>query len=499
MHTLNEAIERLAQTAGARPAFADERQVLSFHDLECATRSVALRMLAHGARPGDHLAVLLPRSIAAILAYLGGIRAGLTVAPLSEAMVRQPAHPALTLLRPRLICCEPEQAAAVEAWVRAAPAPCAMLTDLTRPAETSEADAAAALPAPRADAPIYLNMTSGTSGASKFASTSHRQLIANTLAVRDAYPATAEDVYLCLFPSDLHPHEYFMRTLLMGCATVLVESRNPRVIIEVARRRGANWIKAAPVTLDLLAHYLQRAGAPPLPLKFLEISGVTNAEQLQRWHACFQGAFSRVWGSTETTGIAFYCGPDRLTDHARLGRLLAGYDAEAHGDDDAPLADGHTGRLNIRGAALFDGYLASADGALFGRNGAWYDTGDLVSRDADGQWYFRGRARDILKSAGRKVFLGAIEDALRAVAGVREAAVVKVADPKREELAVGFVSLTDDCAANEEALLKACRPHAPGGITPERVFILRRLPLTSGGKPDYVRLTAEAEDRWRAP
>ncbi len=488
--TIADAIRDAARLHGVRPAFADESGEVTFRDVDDSTRGLCAFLNNRGAKKNERVGVLLPRSVDAVLAYLGAMRAGLAVFPMNAAMFERENHPALDLLRPRFVFCEDDVSGKIAAKTRDCSWPCEVMV-------WSAFREAAGAAAGQADEPggvapgdiVYYNMTSGTSGAPKFAATSHRHLVRNTEAVLSFFDANPDDVYLCLFPIDLHPHEHFMRSIMTGCKTLLVESRHPRIIMDMIGRHGVTWLKAAPVMLDLLSAHNSRRGGKPVPLRWIEISGVTCAEQLGAWKNCFKGTMCRVWGSTETTGVAFCCDEEGLADNTLLGPALTGYEAEILDECDAKAGAGVMGRLAVGGEALFAGYLADASGALIPRSSNLHDTGDLACRDRAGNFYFRGRARGILKIAGRKVFIGAIENVLRNIAGIREAAVVGEADRKREDIAIAFVSLSEGSNLDEADILKLFRKQDASIPAPDRVSVLKRLPLTTGGKPDYSRLS----------
>lgn len=494
--TIERAIKEMACTAGNRMAFIDAQQAVSYRQAENLTGTIAAELRHRGARKGQRIGILLPRSVTTVALYLGAMRAGLEIFPLRTDFF-SPGNRDILPLDPQFLCTADQYLPLVRTWAQSSGWMGQVLPEsgfigaLRDNATSTVPEDAPARP----DETTYYNVTSGTSGRPKFAVTTHANLYWNTHATHAAFMPGPDDAYLCLFPIDLHPHEHFMRSLVSGCTTVLVESRNPRILVEAIRYHKVRWLKAAPVMLDLIARHLLRDREPPLDLRFLEISGATNRHQLQQWQPCFHGEWVRVWGSTETTGIAFVCRGSEVGEENCLGRAMAGYEAAIWDDDGRPQADGTVGRLMVRGQAVVAGYRTRDHGLIAFPDGQWYHTGDLAYRDARGQFLFCGRAREIVKSAGIKVFTGHIEAFLQSRDGVREAAVVKIEDREREEIAVGFAVVSDEEHVTGPQLLKLCRQDLPGGAALRRLYLLRRLPLTAAGKPDYVRLTAEAAER----
>ncbi|MCU1280752.1 MAG: hypothetical protein JWM53_4298, partial [bacterium] len=115
-------------------------------------------------------------------------------------------------------------------------------------------------------------------------------------------------------------------------------------------------------------------------------------------------------------------------------------------------------------------------------------TGDLCRLDAEGYLYFVGRMDDIIKSRGEKVAPKEVEIALQTIAGVREAAVIGVADELRGQAVKAFVVADDGATLSESDLLRACRERLESFMVPTQLVLVPSLPKTANGKIDKLRL-----------
>jgi acyl-[acyl-carrier-protein]-phospholipid O-acyltransferase/long-chain-fatty-acid--[acyl-carrier-protein] ligase len=179
-----------------------------------------------------------------------------------------------------------------------------------------------------------------------------------------------------------------------------------------------------------------------------------------------------------------------------VGRLLPGIEARIEPVEGIP--DG--GRLVVAGPNVMLGYLREgAPGVLEPPPGGWYDTGDIVSLDAEGFVTIKGRAKRFAKIAGEMVSLAAVEaQAARLWPDFRHAALA-FPDPRKGEQ---VTLLTENPAGTAEALLADAHAHGIAEVmVPRTVLPVREIPLLGTGKVDYgeARVLAERSLAARAP
>lgn len=195
-----------------------------------------------------------------------------------------------------------------------------------------------------------------------------------------------------------------------------------------------------------------------------------------------------TWGTTEAGPACF--GPHPLG----LPRpdLSIGYPIE---DVSVRLVGGASpdeGVLHLRTPAMMNGYLNRPLETARRLRYGWYDTGDVMRRDADGFYYFVGRSDDMFVCSGENLYPAEIEERIELHPDVAQAAVVPVPDDVRGAIPIAFVVLRPEAALNEDAIKRFALDHGPAFAHPRRVFLLPELPLAGSNKVDRSRLTAIA-------
>jgi len=159
----------------------------------------------------------------------------------------------------------------------------------------------------------------------------------------------------------------------------------------------------------------------------------------------------------------------------------------------AEAPSGVPGELLVRGYTVMDGYWDNpeATAAAIDRDG-WMHTGDMARLRPDGYLVFMGRYKDMLKVGGENVSPAEVEAYLRAMAEVRDVAVVAYPDPRLAEVPVAFVVREDGHDILAEALLRRMQGRIASFKIPRHVIFVDAFPMTPSGKIRKVELRAEA-------
>jgi long-chain acyl-CoA synthetase len=205
-----------------------------------------------------------------------------------------------------------------------------------------------------------------------------------------------------------------------------------------------------------------------------------------------RAVISNGWGTTETGPAAFGPHPRGLPAPAlAIGHPIDGAEVRLV---DGPHAD--EGTLWLRTPMTLRGYLndpaASARSVVDG----WFVTGDRMRRDADGFFYFLGRADDRLQVGGENVYPLEVERLLEHHPAVHQAAVVALPDSLKHEVPVAFVVLAPGAAVEPAALKVHCLSHGPAYAHPRHVAVLDTLPLSAANKIDRRLLARWAAERF---
>ncbi len=343
---------------------------------------------------------------------------------------------------------------------------------------------AGSLPAEPADsAPALIVYTSGTTGPPKGAVLPRRALAATLDALQDAWAWTADDVLVHGLPL-FHVHG-----LILGVLGPLRRGGSVRHLgrfsVEGVTREltaGATMLFGVPTMYHRIAEVIDERPelARALAGARLLVSGsaALPAPDHRRIARAAGRPVIERYGMTETLMLC----AQRADGGARPGAVgtpLPGVELRL-----AEEADG-IGEIQVRGPSLFSGYLNRPDAtaAAFTEDG-WFRTGDMASRDPDGQVRIVGRkATDLIKSGGYKIGAGEIENALLDHPGVREAAVTGEPDEDLGERIVAWVVPSDPQLPPSEVELA---DHVANQLAPHKrprvVRYLSELPRNEMGK-----------------
>ncbi len=335
--------------------------------------------------------------------------------------------------------------------------------------------------------------TSGSEGVPKGVALSHRNILSNCLQLAARVDFSPADVVFNALPVF---HSFgltggLMLPLLSGVRTFLYPSPlHYRIVPVVAYDANATILFG---TDTFLSGYARAAH----PYDFYSVRYVfAGAERVKDetrrvWADKFGLRILEGYGATE-------CAPVIATNtpmHYRpgtVGRFLPGLNWKL---EPVPgIAEG--GRLLVQGPNVMSGYLkVDEPGLLQPPEGGWYDTGDIVSVDAEGYVTIRGRAKRFAKVAGEMVSLTAVEQAAGELWPGAAVAAVAVPDAKKGEQ---VVLVTDRPDAGREALLAHARARGQAEIlVPRTVLVVGQVPLLGTGKTDYgavARLVAGQEE-----
>jgi acetyl-CoA synthetase len=347
------------------------------------------------------------------------------------------------------------------------------------------------------ESPALLHFTSGTTGRPKGALHVHGAVVAHHWTGRAVLDLHDDDVFWCTAdPGWVTGTSYgIVAPLTCGVTSVVDEGEfEARRWYELlARERVTVWY-TAPTAIRML----MKAGAE-LPrehdLSALRLAASVgeplNPEAVVWGGAVLGRPFHDNWWQTETGGIMIANLPCMDVRPGSMGKPVPGVDAaivEIAGDEVRELtAPDQVGQLALRPGwpSMFRGYLHEDERYRRCFAGGWYLTGDLARRDADGYYWFVGRADDVIKSAGHLIGPFEVESALLEHAAVAEAAVIGVPDPLAGEIVKAHVALKPGYAPDEalhDDILGFARKRLGPAVAPREIAFATELPRTRSGK-----------------
>jgi crotonobetaine/carnitine-CoA ligase len=159
--------------------------------------------------------------------------------------------------------------------------------------------------------------------------------------------------------------------------------------------------------------------------------------------------------------------------------------------DDRPLPAGEVGEIVMRSSCVMQGYYGQPDETARALRGGWLHTGDRGYMDADGQLYFKGRIKHVIRRSGENISGEEVEDIVTSHPAVRECAAVAVPDDLRVEEVKVFVVLNEGAELTEEQVVDWCEPRLAGFKVPRYVEFRDTLPVTPRGTVKRFELAAE--------
>ncbi len=466
-------------------------RVWSYADLEEQTARMANALVRAGAAKGERVAAQVEKSPEAILLYLACLRAGAAYLPLNTAYEAAEIEYFVGDARPAVIVCRPADADRMSDLGGGAK----VLTLGSDGGGTLMELAAEASPAfeNEAAAPDDLAAilyTSGTTGRSKGAMMSHRNLASNAGTLRRIWGFTGEDVLLHVLPI-YHTHGLFVAincVLASGSRMLFMPRFDAREAVHLMER--ATVFMAVPTLYGrLLAEPSLNAEAVRNMRLFVSGSAPLHEETFQRFNKRTGHTILERYGMTEAGMLT----SNPLEGERRAGTVgppLPDVEARVAADDGSTLGAGETGVLEVRGPNVFQGYWQQPDktAAEF-RGDGFFITGDLAQISPDGYVSIVGRTKDLIISGGLNVYPKEVEAAIDGLDGVGESAVIGLPHPDFGE-AVTAVVTRSGANLSEEAIVKGLAGKLARFKTPKAVRFVDELPRNAMGKVQKNELRA---------
>jgi len=467
-----------------------------------------------GVGKGERVFVLAGRIPELYLAVLGSLKNGSVVSPLFSAFGPEPIATRVNLGAGKvLVTTDMLYQRKVEKWREKMPTLEHVLLVAEEGGTTNVAgtldlatlmaaadDACAVTPTGAEDMSL-LHFTSGTTGTPKGAVHVHGAVATHWATGRYALDLHADDVFWCTAdPGWVTGTSYgIIAPLLHGVCSIVdrEEFDAERWYGILQDERVSVWYTAPTAVRMLMKAGTEIARKYNFPrLRFVASVGEPLNPEAVRWGQEALGLpIHDNWWQTETGGIMIANTPAFDIKPGSMGRPLPGIDAaimRRHEDGTATVIDEPDveGELALKAGwpSMFRGYLNNEERyrkCFAGPGNAWYLTGDLAKRDADGYFWFVGRADDVIKSAGHLIGPFEVESALMEHPAVAEAGVIGKPDPVVGEMVKAFVSLKkgfEDSEALRRELLGHARKKLGAAVAPKEIAVLPSLPRTRSGK-----------------
>ena len=472
--------------------------VYSGCDAVCDYAELHLRALRIGASlqhvyaPGARIAIFTENRPEYVEALFGIWAAGLVAVPVNAKLHAREAAQILCDCAASACLVSPVLASDLAAALQDASASaCALIAfDTDAYAEVmAEAPAEPADVAP--DALAWLFYTSGTTGRSKGAMLTHRNLLAMTVCYLADIDTVDEHASLIHAAPMSHGSGLYIPPYVARAARHVIPASSgfdPAEMLALCDRHPACAAFLAPTMVQRLRVEAERSSQRPRNLRTIVYGGgPMYVEEIKQAMAVFGQVFVQIYGQGEApmTITSLRRADHAVGDDAVLGSVgwaRTGIDVRVVDGQGTTLPPGETGEIVCRGDVVMSGYWNDAEASAAALRDGWLYTGDLGSFDARGYLTLRDRSKDVVISGGSNIYPREVEEALIAHPGVAEVCVVGAPDREWGEVVVAFVVRAPRSNVDAPALDAHCIARIARFKRPKRYLFVDALPKNSYGK-----------------
>lgn len=498
--TLSALVADQARKTPDAPALADAHWQFSYREMRQQVVALAQLLRQRGVKPGDSVAVALPRSVFLTLALHGIVEAGAAWLPLDTGYPDDRLRMMLEDARPSLLITSEDQLA------RFSDIPGLESLCYQQPLAAGD-DAPLALSKP--DHTAYIIFTSGSTGRPKGVMVGQTAIVNRLLWMQDRYPLSAQDVVAQKTPCSFDVSVWeFWWPFIAGAQLVMAEPeahRDPQAMQQFFARYGVTTTHFVP---SMLAAFVASLDADSVAacrtLRRVFCSGEALPTELCReWERLTGAPLHNLYGPTEAAvDVSWYpaCGPELAAvtgSSVPIGWPVWNTGLRILDAAMRPVPPGVAGDLYLTGIQLAQGYLGRPDLTAsrfiadpFAPGERMYRTGDVARWLTNGAVEYLGRSDDQLKIRGQRIELGEIDRVMSGLPDVAQAvshacvfnqAAATGGDARQ---LVGYLvsdsGLPLDTAALKARLAEQLPPH----MVPVVLMQLAELPLSANGKLD---------------
>jgi crotonobetaine/carnitine-CoA ligase len=495
-HDLATMVRAKARKNAERPAARFERRTLTYSQLDRESDGVAAGLARSGIQRGDRVAALLFNTPEFLPLWFGTVKLGAVFVPLNTGLKGEilryelnDAGPSTLVLDRRLM----EPYAAVRSqlsigseWIVepegvAGELPGRMGAFADLPASETPPDPGPIL----GSDPASILYTSGTTGPPKGAVIPHEKCLTTPREIGERSRLSAGSVLFTGLPLfHCNAQEMTALTAMLNDLTAAFDERfHASNYWEIAERFGATHVSLLIAMINVLFKQPERPTDATHSVRTALTAGATR-QVWPEFERRFGVTIIELYGMTEC-GCTTLMNPPGAIRVGSVGTPLGFVEADVVDDQDRPVAAGVRGELIVRPRAPFTMFLSyhrKPEQTVEAWRNAWFHTGDYVTRDSDGYYYFVDRKKDVIRRRGENLAPYDVESVLNRHPSVFESVVVGVPSPLGEEDVKAFVQLRPGAAADPRALFEFCVEQLPFFMVPRFVEFVAEIPKTANQK-----------------
>lgn len=519
--TLTAMLDETFQKYKSRPAFSCMGKTLTFEEVDRLSVQFGAYLHSRGLQPGDRIALMMPNLLQYPIALFGALRAGLVIVntnPLytpremlhqfndsgAKAIVIAENFAAnlekilnQTQIKTIIMASIGEmlgfpKSMIVNFVVRSVKkmVPAYSLPNTVTFMQALSGGRGFSLPKfdGKADDVILLQYTGGTTGVSKGAMLTNRNLVANMVQMKawmQPFLKEGEETALCPLPL-YHIFAFSVNCLALmsqGAENVLItNARDIPSLIKVLKSRPVSLISGVNTLFNALLNHPDFSSSDFSRLTITVGGGMAVqkpvAERWQQVTGCF---LSEGYGMTEASPVITanpFDGSGRL---GTIGIPFPSTDVRIVDDSGKELSVGEVGEIQCKGPQVMKGYYNRPEATADTIREGWLCTGDIGLMEPDGYFRIVDRKKDMILVSGFNVYPNEIEEVVVSHPKVMEAAAIGMPDERSGEVVKIFV-VKRDASLKEDELIAFCRENLTGYKVPRFVEFRSELPKTNVGK-----------------
>ena len=338
----------------------------------------------------------------------------------------------------------------------------------------------------------FLQYTGGTTGVSKGAILTHRNILANIIqAFFTIDPKMYDDsrveqrIAICPLPLyhifALTVHN-FMLFHIGGKSVLITNPRDLKTFVSLMSKHKFHMISGVNTLYEALLNY---EGFKDLDFSnlLMSLSGGMAAldTTAKRWHEVTKSVIWQAYGLTETSPLVSVPNYKQTDFTGSVGLPAAFTEIEIRDEDNNKLNEtNEVGELCVRGPQVMSGYWNSEVSGLDKDN--WFMTGDIARIDETGNIFIVDRKKDMIIVSGFNVFPNEVEAVVNEHPAVLECGCVGVEGKDSQEIVKVFIVLHEDQTLSEEEIITFCRDKLTAYKVPKQIEFIKEIPKTNVGK-----------------
>ena len=338
----------------------------------------------------------------------------------------------------------------------------------------------------------FLQYTGGTTGVSKGAILTHRNILANIIQAfftidPKMYDDSRKEQRIAICPLPLY-HIFaltvhnFMLFHIGGRSVLITNPRDLKTFVSIMKKHKFHMISGVNTLYEALLNY---DGFKELDFSnlLMSLSGGMAAldTTAKRWAELTKSVIWQAYGLTETSPLVSVNDYKQTEFTGSVGLPAAYTEIEIRDEDGKALSETNAvGELCVRGPQVMSGYWKSEVSGLDENN--WFMTGDIARIDETGNIFIVDRKKDMIIVSGFNVFPNEVEAVVNEHPSVLECGCVGIEGEGSQELVKVFVVLHDEQTATEEEIISFCREKLTAYKVPKHIEFIKEIPKTNVGK-----------------